>query len=437
MRLIISLTILVVFACAFLPVAAQTQSRPVSTKFDEYGAINSEDLSARLDNFAVQLQNEPASTGYIFVYAPEEPAKRTLEVAKEYLINTRGFAAERIVTIYGGRNDVLSEPRVQLWLRPPGAPRPKTARFKSNLDTFRGLFSEKRGYDFDSDEPLTEEESKTLRFPVPEIEEYSGPVVTNVTHAALAEVLKQQKTAVTYIVGYNGEESTPGAWRRLAHRDFERMKDLGVEASRLRIIYGGTKEAATVQLWVASADAPPPVSDVGPEQPPSKAVSLDWIPDNQLGYSGAERQAFKRIVAALRQFPTLRACVVVTISTYQEPAEEGPQETVEEEETPETDATEVEPEPEPADLPKLVEKWKEELAKKHNIGAERFVVLFTHSNLFSNNLLETWLVPLGAELPKPEGEQPAQDPPNPTPAVVSTSSIKGESERRPLAGKSF
>lgn len=42
---------------------------PPSRKFDEYGDINFEDEKARLDNFAVQLQNEPSARGYIIAYS--------------------------------------------------------------------------------------------------------------------------------------------------------------------------------------------------------------------------------------------------------------------------------------------------------------------------------------------------------------------------------
>jgi uncharacterized protein (TIGR02246 family) len=412
MRRIVSLTILIVFAGAFL--SASAQRRPISTKFDEYGAINSEELMARLDNFTVQLQHQPGSTAYILAYAPEEGAKRILESAKDYLVNARGLPADRITTVYGGRNNVLSEPRVQLWIAPPGAPRPRPRKFKSNVETFRGLFSEKRAYDFNPAEPLTEEESKKLKFPVPAIDESSGwPSGSDVTHASLAEVLKEQKTAVAYIVGYNGEDSAPGAWKRITQRNFQELKELGVEASRLELVYGGNQKEAKVQLWVTTAGAPPPVKDAGPEQLPSKAVSIASHVDDELGYSGVERQAFKQIAELLRQFPTARACVVVTFGTYEDTPESMEPSRVEPEEPsePEQSTTpEVESEPEPADVAKLVEKWKDELAGKYKIGADRFVVLFSRTDGFSNNMLETWVVPPGAELPSPEGDPSPENP---------------------------
>ncbi len=121
--------------------------------------------------------------------------------------------------------------------------------------------------------------------------------------------------------------------------------------------------------------------------------------------------------------------------TYQEPSEEAAQQPIVEEETPELDESSapelaVEPEPEPADVAKLVEKWKDELAEKYKIGIDRFVVLFVHSDSFSNNMLETWVVPPGAALPNPEQEQPTKDPV--PPAAVNGPSIKEHSERVPI-----
>ena len=88
-------------------------------KFDEYGNIRFNDEKARLDNFAVQLQNEPGAQGYIIGYGScgsegQERANR----AKDYLVNTRGIDAGRIVVVDGGCKPEL---KVELWIVPQGA----------------------------------------------------------------------------------------------------------------------------------------------------------------------------------------------------------------------------------------------------------------------------------------------------------------------------
>ena len=95
---------------------------PPAVKFDEYGNIKFNDEKARLDNYAIQLQNQPGSQGYIIAYgACEGEAQARADRAKDYLVNTRGIDAGRLVTIDGG---CMSELKVELWVVPTGATAP-------------------------------------------------------------------------------------------------------------------------------------------------------------------------------------------------------------------------------------------------------------------------------------------------------------------------
>jgi len=97
----------------------------VSRKFDEFPDIAHNDEKARLDNFGIELQNDPTSTGYVIVY-PGRTSKRA-EVQDhfgrviDYLVNSRGMDASRIKTIEGPKRDQL---HVELWLTPQGATAP-------------------------------------------------------------------------------------------------------------------------------------------------------------------------------------------------------------------------------------------------------------------------------------------------------------------------
>ena len=95
---------------------------PVAVKFDEYGNIKFNDEKARLDNYAIQLQNQPGSQGYILAYgACAGEAQARADRAKDYLVNTRGIDAGRLVTVDGG---CRSELTVELWVVPTGATPP-------------------------------------------------------------------------------------------------------------------------------------------------------------------------------------------------------------------------------------------------------------------------------------------------------------------------
>jgi hypothetical protein len=45
-------------------------------KVDEYGAINCEDEMARLDNYAIELQNDPSAQAVVIVYGGRRGTRR-------------------------------------------------------------------------------------------------------------------------------------------------------------------------------------------------------------------------------------------------------------------------------------------------------------------------------------------------------------------------
>jgi K319L-like, PKD domain len=113
-------------SCSGTTASCTTQVRPPKPeprKFDEYGNIRFNDEKARLDNYAIQLQNEPGSTGTIIAYGScAGEAQARADRAKDYLVNTRGIEAGRITTVDGGCRADLT---VQLWVVPTGADAPQ------------------------------------------------------------------------------------------------------------------------------------------------------------------------------------------------------------------------------------------------------------------------------------------------------------------------
>jgi hypothetical protein len=94
-------------------------------EFDEYGQIRQEDQEPRLDNFAIELQNDPTAVGYIIAYggraAKAGSAQRAADKAKDYLVKKRGLTPDRVLTLDGGRRE---EAAFELWLVPAGADLP-------------------------------------------------------------------------------------------------------------------------------------------------------------------------------------------------------------------------------------------------------------------------------------------------------------------------
>ena len=94
-------------------------------RFDEFPDIARNDEKARLDNFVIELQNDPTATGHVIIH-PGRHGKRGevqdhAQRIVDYLVNSRGLDQSRIVTLVGSqRNDLF----VELWLTPRGATPP-------------------------------------------------------------------------------------------------------------------------------------------------------------------------------------------------------------------------------------------------------------------------------------------------------------------------
>ena len=142
-RLITSLLAILLLS----PVLFAEGSAPLTSprKFDEFGDLNCEDEMARLDNFAIQLQNNPSDTGYIIFYGGQrfrgrlpkrgEAAARAARL-KPYLVGRRGLPSSRVIVIDGGYR---AQWLVELWLNPAGMspPQPDPHRLPIEKIKFR------------------------------------------------------------------------------------------------------------------------------------------------------------------------------------------------------------------------------------------------------------------------------------------------------------
>lgn len=109
------------------PAFAQETSKQAAVKFDAFGDIQHSDLTARLDNYAIQLQNQLNVKAFVIVYRsyrdlPGAGNRLALGI-RYYLVNSRGIDSARVIALDGG---ALSCPSTELWIVPIGAtPTPK------------------------------------------------------------------------------------------------------------------------------------------------------------------------------------------------------------------------------------------------------------------------------------------------------------------------
>lgn len=89
-------------------------------QFDRFGDVGFDDEKARLDNFAIALQNDPSKQGYIIVFGQQgraAEAKKRADRAKGYLIESRGMDRQRLISWDHCVRDSLE---FELWLSPAG-----------------------------------------------------------------------------------------------------------------------------------------------------------------------------------------------------------------------------------------------------------------------------------------------------------------------------
>lgn len=124
MKRVVSLfVVLLVTTTAF---QGRSASDSFDHRFDEYGRIRWEDEMARLDNFAIQLQNlSEKYVGYILVFdeaggcAGEGQARAVR--AKRYIVEHRGIPWNRVVFRTEG---YFADFRTTLLIVPPGVTLP-------------------------------------------------------------------------------------------------------------------------------------------------------------------------------------------------------------------------------------------------------------------------------------------------------------------------
>jgi hypothetical protein len=99
--------------------------KPYGRKFDEFPDISRNDEKARLDNFGIELQNDPTATAYVIVYPGRSSKRSDVQYHSsrivDYLVNSRKLDQRRIVTLVGPVRDEL---HVELWITPQGATPP-------------------------------------------------------------------------------------------------------------------------------------------------------------------------------------------------------------------------------------------------------------------------------------------------------------------------
>lgn len=260
-----------VFHFAFAPPASSQGDATQARKFDEFGDVQLSDLKARLDNFAIELQNTPAARGFVMVYRSRRDlpglSSRLASLMKNYLVYTRGFPAERIITVDGGES---SAGLVQeLWIVPEGAtPKPRDDAYAQYLtDTESARKFDSYYYSVPGDVADEGGDSEYL---------YYGDSLE-----AYAADLRRESRATAYVIVYaqyyiesweEGEEGRTKTRRRV-HLDrrgtaarmsrtvrAELISKYHLASSRIKVVDGGYRKQRAIELWIVPRGEHAPIA---------------------------------------------------------------------------------------------------------------------------------------------------------------------------------
>jgi hypothetical protein len=243
---------------------AQT-NEPSARKFDEFSDALPTDMAARLDNFAIQLQNEPNARAFMIVYRSHRDlpglSSRRVNWMRNYLIY-RGVKPERIMAIDGGAASCLSH---ELWVVAPGAtPKPRADAYSRGFeDTDVALRYDEYHYTIEEDMLVS----------------YSTEFENGLE--GFAQALREMPGAQAYIIAYEGyrvesweEEDEKGrkgtqrrvsidpagtAWKELRGKKAGLVRKYGISPSRVRLVNGGYRKWRAVEFWLVPKGARSPI----------------------------------------------------------------------------------------------------------------------------------------------------------------------------------
>ncbi|HEX8150101.1 MAG TPA: hypothetical protein VF591_23155 [Pyrinomonadaceae bacterium] len=247
--------LLLVLLAASAPPAAFAQDGGAKM-VDEFGDILVTDWLARLDSFAVELQNSPGATGYVVAYmaphkAPGWPLRRS-RWARGYLIRGRGFDEGRVQVFNGGYRD---EHLYQLWLVEPGAKLPVAP-----FDLGAALAREKKAYLFDQYAYYDINPDETgIEYG------YIGYLDEKGHYASFADALRQDPAARGCVIAYATRRQRRGSDRLLAARvKLGLLRSHALGADRVVALGGGRRGYKMVELWLVPPGAALPEPSPAP-----------------------------------------------------------------------------------------------------------------------------------------------------------------------------
>jgi len=217
---------------------------------DELGKPCSEDLMARLDNYFIQLNNDPTAIGYIVFYGDksiEETNLNFIKILTEIYPNRR-FDKTRLSLLRGENRDSM---KIQFWIAPAGTNPPEVEK---------GFVSEK----YTSTKPFDKNWADFTRWSG-KLEIYNDGFFDlgcdfSPNREAFAKILLSNPELTGYLIVYTkfGKGKTrANQISNFAVKDL--VRNFKIPQNRLKTIYGGNREEPEIEFWIVPKNAKPPV----------------------------------------------------------------------------------------------------------------------------------------------------------------------------------
>ena len=345
-------------------------------KVDDYGKVGHCDETARLDYLAITIQNEPGTKAYLLVYMGRNdmPAWKEglMRRAADYLVNARGVDPARVKVIFGGFRE---ERTTELWVVAGEDPAPEPSdTVEVKVDRTKAyqwddkMVEVEFNYEVEGQEGVEEEglqEADAEDKAASETEaEAKAPAETEAKDKSPSETERANEAPEEKLA--DPEEASAAEWRKEVEKYEIVMERRGVieeEEGAFDPPEAEASEAAASEAAEGEEVSGPAEAEAAaePEEPTvgTIKVSLWWNVES--------------FAEALKADPNSRACLV-----YYYGAKNADKETVREM------------------LARAVAKMGEQFGLK----GDRIVTV--DGGYTPNPSIELWVVPRGAEPPKPK-----------------------------------
>jgi hypothetical protein len=234
-----------IFAClvflSFVSIPLSQENEKAILRDELVEAYCTETIAARLDNFAITVQNEPNSQAYLVFHGKSKQEGKNLlyqSYYKGYLVDSRGIDPNRIIILGGESRNKMS---FQLWTVPLGAKPPKpekefvkekissTVRYDKDWADFHRMYGD-------------------LNIHPDGFSNWGCNPGLNMS--GFAEALLSEPKTTGYLVVYTkfGKGKTYGdKVARFAKNELIKLHK--VPRNRLRTIYGGNRKEPEMELW--------------------------------------------------------------------------------------------------------------------------------------------------------------------------------------------